>query len=183
MLSEAHIAKFPSVDLFQIECPVRNFDLSRFIQFALFDYPEKSTKHNSFMKLCTIFVPSNNRLWEESSKCQKKARGSVIFRFLENHFSKGMATMEVLTCIMGDRPCRGLTCSGSESAGCSWEWQRPTQSPDLGREVDAGSAAHPGAAHMASTGSQSHLHHKLSRLCCLLGTEKQRRGIAGCSSY
>lgn len=32
----------------------------------------------------------------------------MIFRFLESHFSKGMATMEVLTYIMGDRLCRGL---------------------------------------------------------------------------
>lgn len=32
----------------------------------------------------------------------------MIFRFLENHFSKGMITTEVLTYIMGDRLCRGL---------------------------------------------------------------------------
>lgn len=57
MLTAAHIAELPSVDCFQIECPVRNFDLSNFIQFAKFDHPENSTEHNSFLKLCTSFVP------------------------------------------------------------------------------------------------------------------------------
>lgn len=68
------------------------------------------------------------------------------------------------------------TWSGSESAGCGSGGQRPRQSPNLGREVDVGSAAHPRAAHMASAGSQSHLHHQSLGLCCSLGTEKHREG-------
>lgn len=100
-------------------------------------------KHNSFLKLSTIPYQVNNRLWEESSKHQKKARGNVIFRFLKNHFSKVMAVPRGSSLLLplwrrlptprGLDHCRGLaSCSGSLHFGWHCRCQRPRKRPNLG---------------------------------------------------